>query len=73
MRHKLSRDGSFTLYRIGGKAIQPYWIFLIPAIVAALYSGKIDAAADVSDQLKGWLIVICIFLAITNIILIINL
>ena len=53
--------------------MQPYWIFLIPAIVAALYSGKIDAAADVSDQLKGWLIVICIFLAITNIILIINL
>ena len=49
-----------------------YWIFLILAIVVALYSNKIDAAANASKKLKKWLIVICAFLAITSIVLIIK-
>ncbi|MFA7533289.1 MAG: hypothetical protein WCY46_03065 [Tissierellaceae bacterium] len=49
-----------------------YWKFLILAIVIALYSDKIDAAANGSNKLKKWLIVICAFLAMTSIVLIIK-
>ena len=50
----------------------PYWISLILGIVIALNSEKIDAAANASNKLKKWLIVICAFLAMVSIVLIIK-
>lgn len=52
--------------------MKSYWILLILAIVIALNSDKIDAAANASHKLKKYLIVICAFMAITSIILIIK-
>lgn len=57
---------------IGGKTMEPHWILFVLAIIIALNSDKIDAAANASHKLKKWLIVICAFMAMTSIILIIK-
>lgn len=52
--------------------MEPYWIFLILAIIIAFNSDKIDTVAKANNKLKKWLIAICTFMAITSILLIIK-
>ncbi len=52
--------------------MQLYWLFLIPAIVLALFSDKIDKAANANKKLKKWLIAVCVILALVSIVLIVK-
>lgn len=52
--------------------MQLYWLFLIPAIVLAIFSDKIDKAAHANKKLKKWLIGVCIILAVVTIALIVK-
>lgn len=46
-----------------------YWLFLIPAIVLAIFANKIDEAASENTNLKKWLVVVCVILASVSILL----
>lgn len=49
-----------------------YWWFLIPAIAMAIFSDKIDKAANADKKLKKWLIAACVILVLISVILIVK-
>lgn len=49
-----------------------YWYFLIPGIIVALFSDKIDKAANANKKLKKWLIGLSAVLLVVIVLLIIK-
>jgi len=52
--------------------LHEYWPFLIPGIIVALFSDKIDKAVNANKKLKKWLFGLCAVLLVVIVLLIIK-
>ena len=49
-----------------------YWCFLIPAILLAIFSDKIDEAAKADEKLKKVILVICVGVVLITLIRVVS-